>query len=400
MKSKKIVFAILMCLLFVFPVHAIEFDLTSKNAIIYNLNTGKILYEKNSEDKIRIASLTKIMTGIVAIEKINNLDDIVTINSDMLKGLIEANAAVVGFKVGDKVTYRDLLYGALLPSGADATQALAISLAGSEEAFVNWMNEKAISLGMNNTHYTNTSGLDTENQYSTVKEVSIVLQYALNNPIFKEIYTAKEYTTTTNVHMNSTLKSSLNRYHLQADYIIGSKTGYTDLAGYCLSSIATNNGIDYLTVTAGADAKLNFPNNIIDTKEMLEYFFTNYQYIPIVKKGDIITTVKNKYTDQEVNIVAQEDIYEYILEEDKNSISYQYEGLEEISSFTNKNEKIGTIAIKLKDSIVKTFDVYRPDKVEFSLLGFLFSYIYIIIGIGILTILLFLFRKKRVKHGR
>ena len=396
MKSKKIFFSIFLFFLFLFPVRAIEFDLTSKNAIIYNLHTGEVLYEKNSEEKIRIASLTKIMTGIVAIEKIDNLDDVVTINSNMLKGLIEANAAVVGFKVGDKVTYRDLLYGALLPSGADATQALAISLAGSEEEFVKLMNEKAISLGMENTHYTNTSGLDTENQYSTVKDVSLVLLYALNNPTFKQIYTTKEYTTTTNIHMNSTLKSNLNRYHLQADYIIGSKTGYTDLAGYCLSSIATYNGIDYLTVTAGADAKLNFPNNIIDTKKMLEYFFDHYEYTPIIKSGDILATVKNKYDDKDISILAKEDIYEYILKEDKNEVHFEYNGKEEISSFTGKKDKIGTVTIKLKDTILQTIDIYRPEKIDFNLFHFLLSYIYIIV---LAFVLLLLFRKKRVKHG-
>ena len=231
---------------FVLPVNALEFDIKSTNAILYNYNLDEVIYEKNSNEKVKIASLTKIMTTTVAIENIDNLNEEVTITYEMLKGLIEENASVVGYRIGDRITYKDLLYGSLLPSGADATRALAISIAGSEEEYVKLMNKKAKELNMNNTIFTNSSGLDTNNQYSTVSDVLILLKYALQNETFKEIYTTFKYK-----DLNSTLNKLLNNYNIQNKYIKGAKTGYTDLAGYCLSSYSNDNNIEYLLITTG-----------------------------------------------------------------------------------------------------------------------------------------------------
>ena len=171
----------LFILLLIIPCTVKGLDINSKNAILYNLNTNEIIYEKNIDESIKIASLTKMMTTIVALENINNLNDKVIITDKMLEGLIELDASVAGFKVGDIVTYEDLLYGAMLPSGADATRALAISISGNIDDFVLLMNNKAKQLKLTNTYYTNTTGLDYKDNHSTVKDVAILLQYALSN---------------------------------------------------------------------------------------------------------------------------------------------------------------------------------------------------------------------------
>ena len=165
--------------------YAEELDIYSKSAILYNMDDDIILYEKNSEERTSIASLTKIMTCIVAIENIDNLDQKIILKSDVFTGLAEAGASVAGFRVGENVTFRDLLMGALLPSGADATRALALNISGSESEFVNLMNNKAIELGLKDTHFENTTGLESSNHYSTVKDISIILKYALKNQTFK-----------------------------------------------------------------------------------------------------------------------------------------------------------------------------------------------------------------------
>lgn len=175
MKNKIFVFIIL----FLFPISINAFEINSKSAILYDLDSDKVLYEKNSNEITSIASLTKIMTSIVSIENISSLNDTVVITNDMIKGLIEQDAMVCGYKVGDTVTYEELLYSSLLPSCADATNALAISLTGSISNFVSLMNEKALALGLSNTHFVNTSGLDIQNHYSTAYEVSVILKYAL-----------------------------------------------------------------------------------------------------------------------------------------------------------------------------------------------------------------------------
>ena len=130
------------------PININALEINSEHAILYNMNEDMVLYEKDADTRTYIASLTKIMTTIVAIENIDDINEYVTIPYEGLEGLIEANASVAGFRLGQKVTYKDLLYGILLPSGADATKTVAYYIAGSEEKFVDLMNEKAEELGI------------------------------------------------------------------------------------------------------------------------------------------------------------------------------------------------------------------------------------------------------------
>ena len=246
---KKVLLISISFFLFLPFVHGEDVILQSPYSIMYNLNEDTILFENNSEKEIAIASLTKIMTTLVAIEHIPSLNDTVILTPNVFYGLVEANASVADFKIGQKVTYLDLLYGAMLPSGADATRALAINLAGSEEKFVVWMNEKARKLGLSHTHYVNTTGLDIENHYSTVKDVATLLKEALKNETFKKIFTTKEYTTSDGIlHFKSTILKAEEKYNVQASIIQGSKTGFTNNAGSCLASISEHNGVEYLLV--------------------------------------------------------------------------------------------------------------------------------------------------------
>jgi len=372
---KKIFLIIFLLFLFIVNIEAKEIDILSNNVIMYNLNNNKIIYEKNSEEKIKIASLTKMMTAIVAIENIPSLDDKVVITSEMLNGLIEANASVVGFKVGDKVTYKDLLYGTLLSSGADATRALAFTISGSEIEFVKLMNDKAKELGMENTLFANSSGLDANNQYSTVSDISKLLFYALDNETFKTIFQSKEYITTNNIKVISTIKKNMDEFHIEAEYIEGAKTGYTDLAGYCLASIVSHNGISYMLITANAFSELDFPYAIMDSKTIYEYYFENYGYEKIISKGELLATIDNKYSNKKINLLSSEDIYLYTF---KNKIvSYEYEGINEISIFT-KNGKIGQLSIEVNGEEI-ILDINKPENIDFNVFIFLYKHIYILV---------------------
>ena len=270
---KKIIIFLLAFLGFLGNVKAIDFDLNSKNAILYNLDEDTILYEKDSEKQTFIASLTKIMTAIVAVENVNDLDEKVTLTYEDFAGLIEADASVAGFYVGEEVSIRDLLYGWLLPSGADAAQALTRIVAGSREEFVKLMNDKAEELGLEHTHFVNETGLHDEEHYSTVKDVAVMFKYALQNPTLKEILSNPTYTTSNNSKsFFSTVMAYKNHYDLEMDYLIGGKTGTTDEAGLCLATFAVGGNTNYLLVTTGAeddgghikDAKLIYEDNSID----------------------------------------------------------------------------------------------------------------------------------------
>lgn len=332
MKNKIFVFIIL----FLFPISINAFEINSKSAILYDLDSDKVLYEKNSNEITSIASLTKIMTSIVSIENISSLSDNVVITNDMIKGLIEQDAMVCGYKVGDTVTYEELLYSSLLPSCADATNALAISLTGSISNFVSLMNEKALALGLSNTHFVNTSGLDIENHYSTAYEVSVILKYALKNDTFKKIYTTKYYRTESGQILMSNLEKNLIRYNLKMDYVLGSKTGYTDDAGLCLSSIASYNGINYLLITIGADPTLDLPYNIIDSNTIYNYYFENYTNREIANKE---ISLNNKYSKDKIIINLPSHLEKLTLDE-YSRLEYLYDIENEVSIFTRK-EKIG-----------------------------------------------------------
>lgn len=264
---------ILIFLILIIPIDVYASDILEINSdyvLIYDITDNKIIYDLNSEEQTSIASLTKIMTTITAIESINNLDEEVTITNEMLQG-IYWNASKAGLKAGDKVTYRDLLYASMLPSGADATNSLAILISGSISNFVLKMNTLANEIGMNNTNFINVTGLDASNQYSNASDVLKLLQYALNNQTFKEIYTTKTYTLTNGLNVESTISNMYQNDTLDTSRIIGSKTGYTDDAGYCLASLIKSNNHDVILITLGAERKGKDFYHIIDTLNLIDY---------------------------------------------------------------------------------------------------------------------------------
>jgi len=385
----------LFILFLIIPCTVKGLDINSKNAILYNLNNNEIIYEKNSDEVIKIASLTKMMTTIVALENINNLDDKVMITSKMLEGLIEKNASVAGFKVGDIVTYKDLLHGAMLPSGADATQALAISVSGNIDDYVLLMNNKAKQLKLTNTYFTNTTGLDEDNNHSTVKDVAILLQYALSNDTFKKIFQTRYYETTNGLKLISKIEENSLKYNIDTSIVKGAKTGMTYKAGLCLASVATFNDIDYLLVTAGADINLKQPLNIIDSLNIYDYYFKNYRKFNILTLDKNIITLDNKYSKEPFIIKSPIDYSLYMLKSDYEKLEYQYEGLNVVSIF-DKNKLIGNYNIKLNGKIIKTINIYGND-IEFSVYEFIKSYIYIFALVTISFILLIFLKYRNIR---
>lgn len=191
-----------------FPIYAFALEIPNLNSeavIVYDMDADTVIFDKNSQNVHSIASLTKIMTVLTAIENIDDFSTNVTITNEMLAG-IYWNASVAGLKVGDIVTYRDLLYAAILPSGADATQVLAYTVSGSVDTFVYKMNELAKKIGVKNTHYVNTTGLDQDGAYSTAYDQMLILDYALQNSMFKEVYTTKEYTLTNGLKVEASVQ--------------------------------------------------------------------------------------------------------------------------------------------------------------------------------------------------
>lgn len=231
--------------------------LNSREAILLQRGGG-ILGEQNADESIYPASLTKMMTVLLAAENFDDLDAAVTLGDDLFGPLWAASASMAGFEPGETVTVRDLLYGALLPSGAECCAAIAVQLDGSEPAFADRMNRRAEALGMENTHFVNATGLQDSGHVSTVKDLAVLLDAALDNPTFREVFTAPRYSTRpTNLHPDGiTVYSSVFSLMEDADLgrmtLLGGKTGFTDEAGLCLATLLEADGTEYILVTAGA----------------------------------------------------------------------------------------------------------------------------------------------------
>lgn len=365
-------------------------DVSSKNIILYNVNDDSVLYEKNADDRVNIASLTKIMTAIVAIENIDDFDKKIIVTSDMLKDITD-DLSVAGFKQGEVITYNDLLYGTLLKSGADATNILAINISGSIDNFVQLMNDKARVLNMNNSSFSNTIGIEGSNHYSSARDISILLKYALKNKKFKEIFTTENYVTTNKEHdMNGPLNRIVDRDEIDFKYITGAKTGYTSKAGLCLASIATYNNVNYLLVTIGADYE-NKMQHIDDSIKIYEYFFDNYEYKKIISKGDKIIKLKTVYG-KEYNILSDEEYKSYLKKSfDIHNLEHEYNGKTMLDKNISKGDKMGNYYIKYGDEILYTKSIVSPANVQFDLIFFIRENIILVTLFIIFTILLLVF---------
>lgn len=237
-------------------------ELHSANAILLDVKTGKVLAEKNSEEKIYPASLTKIMTVLAGIENIKDFQKEVVIPSEIEGTLIENHASVAGFDMGETVKAEDLFYGAILASGGDCCMTMAREVSGTEQDFLKLMNEKAEEIGLENTHFADVSGFHHDDNYSTVKDIGELLNKALHNKEFYKVFTTNTYTTTATeehpkgIELKSTLYKNLDTLDVTGGKILGGKTGYTESAGLCLASLADINGREYILVTAKADGNL------------------------------------------------------------------------------------------------------------------------------------------------
>ena len=233
-------------------------QLTAPSYLLADAETGAIIFEKGADTPRQVASLTKLMTVLLVLERLDrgeiSLDDTVAVS----KTAASAPGSTALLDAGASYRVEDLLRSAIVASGNDSATALAEHLAGSEEAFVALMNRKAGELGMKHTHFANCTGLTSPEHYSSAADLAVLLQAALNNETFRTVFTTGQYTSSVTaqhpkgLYMASTLLSRLDGGEVTGGQILGGKTGYTDAAGLCLASLAVVNGKEYILVTLGA----------------------------------------------------------------------------------------------------------------------------------------------------
>lgn len=252
-----------------------ELDVTgvnSSNVVLMDAKSGTVIGDLNGKEQIYPASMTKIMTAIVALEAFSDLDHEITLSENIFYALDGQDATQAGFQPGESVRVRDLVYGVMLPSGAECCLALADEVSGSEEAFAAKMNQKAKSIGMKNTNFMNSTGLHDSEHYSTAYDMALLLKYALHNDAFRDVIESHFHSTpATNVHPDgityySTMFKNMSDTSVTGGEILGGKTGYTSEAGHCLASFAQIYDREYILVTAGAAADATGVPHILDAK--------------------------------------------------------------------------------------------------------------------------------------
>ncbi len=333
-------FILLLLLLIPLKINAIE--TSARSAILMDIDTNRILYEKNIHEVRSVASISKIMTAVVAIES-GKFDDKVIVGDE----INDAYGSGIYIKVGEELTLRDLLYGLMLRSGNDAALAIAKYVGGSVDEFVVMMNEKAKELKMTNTTFNNPSGLDQDKgNYSTAYDMAILTSYAMKLDDYKTITGTKKYTLTTNKNTYSWINK--NKLLSLYKYSTGGKTGFTEIAKRTLVSTASKDNINLVVVT------LNDGNDWSDHQSLFEYGFNNYTNIKMLNKGKLNIYDEKYYSDYELYI---NNDYSYLIQNnEQNSLLIKYE-LEKVRNIKS-NTKVGVIKVYLGDKIIHEEDIY------------------------------------------
>ncbi len=251
-------------------------SLKSEYAILMCRNNHAVLLDKNADRRAEPASITKIMTVLLAAENLSDMQERLAVTQETFDALAARDASMARFPIGEGVRVIDLMYGSFVVSGADASVTLANRIAGSEAEFAKLMNRKAAEIGMKNTNFVNATGLHETEQYTTCRDVALLMQYALQNPLFKEIFTKESYTTEplTGHPSGMNFKSTMFKMMPETKFankltVAGGKTGYTDHAGLCLASLAKSDatGNEYILITMKAPGGFwdePYPNHIGD----------------------------------------------------------------------------------------------------------------------------------------
>ena len=331
-KNRIIPIFILICLLFsLLPGAALALDdpplHSAKAVVLADLDSGRLLYELNKDEQRAPASLTKIMTALLAVEALERgevtLDEMITAQDDCLAGL-NTDSSTSGILPGEIISYRDLLYCAMVHSANEACNILAHRVAGSVPDFVELMNRRAAELGCTNTHFADPNGLSNENHYTTAYELYLITREALQHPLFAEICNTKGYDmAATNLSLARSFANSNALITADSEYgsgyvypaAAGVKTGFTQLAGYCLVSTAEKDGVRLLAVVMGCDGWLNAGideyENFSDTIKLYNWAFSGFAYREAVSSLSTVTRVQVEHateSDAFVNLRPLNDV--------------------------------------------------------------------------------------------
>lgn len=336
----------------------------SRRYIVYDRISKSMIIGKNEDIKSAMASTTKIMTTIVILEKAD-LNEKVTVSAKAGG----TGGSRLGLKRGDKASVRDLLYGLMLRSGNDAAVALAEHVGGSVKGFAELMNEKAIELGLTNTHFVTPHGLDDANHYTTALELAKLTDYAMDNETFAKIVGTKS----TTIYINNQSRQINNTNELLGvlNGVVGVKTGFTNNAGRCLVTETKRNNMDIITIVLGADTK---KDRTKDSANLIEYTFSKYKMYNLEEQiieefnkwkninEKRILIIKGKTSNPKLALGTIEKATIPVCDNDK--IEYSINALTEVEAPVEQWNVMGTLTVKLNGEILENIDIVNVNEVQ------------------------------------
>lgn len=397
---KKVLYVFILFLLSITSTKALDLpvEITGEAAIVYNLDSNQIIYEKNPDEVYTIASLTKIMNAYTAINNVEDLNKKVTITDKDIYNLW--GYTVAGLEEGDIVTYKDLLYAMILPSGADASQALAYHISGSPEKYIELMNKEAQKLGLRNATFKDTYGGHDDNKASA-REILRLTLAALKNKDFEQVFKTTQKRLTNGKEVVNYTRSIATYHGLNSELITGSKSGFTIAAGLNLVSTTTINNTNYLIVVLKCNLNEYNTQHVLDTYKILHHLQEQkFETRTIIKKGTKIKRIPvEESTISEYIAYVEEDIKVTLPDYEFGNIKIEYNITDTILNTYSRGDNLGYIDIKLNDKVLTTYNIYLKDNL-YTIAEIPRNIIIIILSLIILVFIIFignLFSKKKKK---
>ena len=336
-----------------------DYKAKAKAALLYDLNSDSLVFAQDIDERLFPASLTKVMTCLLTLEMEQDLDKVVTVTAEGLKGQ-EPGGSNIALKVGEEMSVKDLLYGLMVKSGNDAASVLAVNNSGSIEAFVEVMNRRAAELGCTGTHFMNPHGLHHDEHYTTARDMARILREAMKYPLFEEIFTTKEYTVpATNLSEAREMKTTnflirSNGYPYVLDSrVLGGKTGNTSKAGRCLVTLSEKDGMRLISVILGAKAVYGADGysfarygNFEETSAMLDFAYGRFTTMQVLHP----TQVAGQFAvsggaHNAFGAISESMAAAVPLGSDINSIRYEYSLTGNLTAPVAKDQEIGVVRV-------------------------------------------------------
>ena len=358
---KKWLLLLLTALLAAYPAGAFALDVSARSAILIEAETGKVLYAKNAHERLPMASTTKIMTALVALEK-GSMEDMVRVDASAYG----TEGSSIYLHLEEEISLKDLLYGLMLSSGNDAAVAIAVHIGGGTQAFADMMNRKAAELGAHNTNFVTPNGLHDELHYTTAYDLARIAAEAMKNTAFRQIVST-EYHRAETGEMARTFKNK-NRILWEYAGGTGVKTGYTKAAGRCLVFSAEREGMELI------GAVLNCPNMFEDAEAMLDHGFENYETVTMVKAGAAAARVSVRGGEKSLlELTPARDIIVPV--ERGGSAAYRTRVMaqEDISAPVYKGDVLGRVEVLEGDALLLEMDLVAAEDVPDAGISYYFD---------------------------